>query len=212
MPSFTTIYRAVVMLGAGAIIFKGWQLYGPSAEQVKSAVVSAVDMAEAAWKGREGAAAETRALSAVPPPMAPPFANTTQLAPPQPEAVSAPLLASANSGRLPADIGASAAIPAGPEPVAPAAEKVPPASNPSDARLQALLSRLAQLGGAEPNLAAWGSSGNLFRFCCRAAIGNSPSLTQHFESVAEEPAAAVEQVVAKVEAWRNSRRNNSMLP
>ena len=33
MPSFTTIYRAAVMLAVGAIVFKGWQMYGPPAEQ-----------------------------------------------------------------------------------------------------------------------------------------------------------------------------------
>ena len=32
-------------------------------------------------------------------------------------------------------------------------------------------------------------------------------MTQHFESVAAEPALAVEQVVAKVEAWQIAQRD-----
>jgi hypothetical protein len=36
-------------------------------------------------------------------------------------------------------------------------------------------------------------------------------VTQHFESVAAEPALAVEQVVAQVEAWRTARQNNGLL-
>src|SRR3954447_24945835 len=50
MPSLTTIYRAGVMLAVGAIAYKGWQLYGPPAEKVKSIAASAVDMAQNAWK------------------------------------------------------------------------------------------------------------------------------------------------------------------
>jgi hypothetical protein len=42
----------------------------------------------------------------------------------------------------------------------------------------------------------------MYRCQCRVALGDSPNVTRHFEAVAEKPAAAVEQVVAKVEAWR----------
>ena len=73
------------------------------------------------------------------------------------------------------------------------------------------MSRLEQLGGADPKVAPWGSSGHLFRCCCQAPLANSPAVTQHFESVAAEPALAVEQVVAKVEAWRTAQRNGGVL-
>ena len=77
MPSLTTIFRAVVMLAVGAIVFKGWQLYGPSAEKVKSVAARAVDMAQAAWKNFQTpdkeahSATDTRGG-------APPFAQTSQ--------------------------------------------------------------------------------------------------------------------------------------
>src|SRR5215213_11070071 len=50
MPSFTTICRGGGMVGVGAIAYKGWQLYGPPTEQVKSFATNAVDMAQKAWK------------------------------------------------------------------------------------------------------------------------------------------------------------------
>ena len=49
-------------------------------------------------------------------------------------------------------------------------------------------------------------AGELYRFCCRAKLADTPFHTRHFEAVAAEPVAAVEQVVAKVEAWRTAER------
>src|SRR6185369_4765830 len=80
-----------------------------------------------------------------------------------------------------------------------------------DDRVKTLMSRLQQLGGSDPKVAAWGSGGHLYRCCCQAPLANSPAVTQHFESVATEPALAVEQVVAKVEAWRTAQRNGGIL-
>jgi hypothetical protein len=95
-------------------------------------------------------------------------------------------------------------------PITPLTENAP-ATGLKDGRVQALLSRLEQLGGADPKLAPWGSSGHLFRCCCQAPLANSPAVSQHFESVAAEPALAVEQLVAKVEAWRTAQRNGGVL-
>jgi hypothetical protein len=72
-------------------------------------------------------------------------------------------------------------------------------------RMPVLLARLEQLGAVEPQLAAWGSSGNLYRFSCRAAIADSPRFARHFEAVAAQPLVAVEQVVSKVETWRTEQ-------
>jgi hypothetical protein len=210
MPSFTTIYRAAVMLAVGAIVVKGWQLYGPSAEQVKSTFVSAVDMAETALKSREQTNEEV-----------PPVPNSGGAAPrftitPESksgDAIAPPLTAQSQPAAIttPADVGPNAAAPTSQEPIAQAPDVKSPAPIGNDDRLPALMSRLEQLGVAEPKLAAWGSSGHLYRFCCRAPVANSPAVTQHFESVAAEPAVAVEQVVAKVEAWRTAQRSNSVL-
>jgi hypothetical protein len=197
------------MLAVGAIAYKGWQLYGPPAEKVKSVAVSAVDMAQTAWKSFQtpdkaaAPSAESRAG-------APPFAQTLQ--PPAPNIAIAPpalstqtLTPSPSTGAIP-----SISAPATQAPITPLAETAP-ATGLKDDRVQALLSRLEQLGGADPKLAPWGSSGHLFRCCCQAPLANSPAVRQHFESVAAEPALAVEQVVAKVEAWRTAQRNDTVL-
>ena len=56
------------------------------------------------------------------------------------------------------------------------------------------MSRLQKLGAADTNLAPWGSDGHMYRFSCRAPLANAPAMTQHFESVADQPTVAVEQV------------------
>jgi hypothetical protein len=73
------------------------------------------------------------------------------------------------------------------------------------------MSRLQKLGVADTNLAPWGSDGHLYRFTCRAPLANAPALAQHFECVAEQPDAAVEQVLAKVEAWQVAQRDGGTL-
>jgi hypothetical protein len=210
MPSFTTIYRAAVMLAVGAIVFKGWQLYGPSAEQVKSVAVSAVDMAQTAWKSYQSPtkdahpAADSRGG-------APAFAKGTQQ-PAADVAIVPPALSTQSlTPNPPVDVAPiGSASPATQSPITPLGATSPAAST-NDERVHALLSRLEQLGGADPKLASWGSSGHLFRCSCQAPLANSPAVTQHFESVASEPALAVEQVVAKVEAWRTAQRSGGAL-
>ncbi len=48
MPSFQTIFRAVVMVGVGAVAVEGWRLYGPTNEQLKTLVTQGVDMVQSA--------------------------------------------------------------------------------------------------------------------------------------------------------------------
>ena len=72
--------------------------------------------------------------------------------------------------------------------------------------VRAGLTRLAELGGVDPALEPWGTSGNLYRFRCRARLADTPQITQHFEAVAAEQLVAVENVVAKVQSWRAERR------
>lgn len=210
MPSFSTISRAIIMLVVGAIVIKGWMFYGPPAEQVKSAVVSAVEMAESAWNGQPSAG-DTAHASADSGGKAPPFpqmAPSAAVETPQPS--SATLTQNNNSGQSTEAIPI-VSMPTS-QPSAPALVE-PPASaaGAKNDPVPALLSRLEKLGGAEPQLATWGTSGHLYRFCCQAALADSPACTRHFESVAAEPALAVEQVVAKVEAWRTARQSDSAL-
>lgn len=211
MPSFTTVYRAVVMIAIGAIVVKGWQLYGPSADQVKSAAVSAMDMAQAAMKNSQSPNAEAHS-AADRGGSAPPFATTTQAETANSAAPATPsLIPTNNTGSLPVAVSPTPSFSQTMEPTTPSGEKTTQASAANDTRLPALLSRLERLGVAEPKLAPWGSSGHLYRFCCQAAWKDSPAFTQHFESVADEPAQAVEQVVAKVEAWRTAQRSGDPL-
>jgi hypothetical protein len=184
---------------------------------VKTGTVNIIEMAESGWKGRSGDNDQTTGSKGS---EAPAYSNTAQTSPAIDPA--RPAAATLTQSAPTAPSAAAGALSNSPLPVTPAlitptpAEKAPDASppaapstladGPAQDRVPALLSHLEKLGAAEPKLAAWGDSGHLYRFSCRAALADSPSLTRHFESVAEEPAAAVEQVVAKVEAWRTAQR------
>ena len=210
MPSLTTIYRAIVMLAVGAIVVKGWRTYGPSAEQVKSTVVSAIDMAQTAMQHHqvpdEGTQMASDARGTAPLFDKKPLASEAgAIVPP------AATLTRADTPGPPLDSISNAPIPPRPEPSTPSAETSSAVPAGDGNRMPALLSRLAQLGAAETKLAPWGSSGHLYRFCCRAAMTDSPAYAQHFESVAPEPVIAVEQVVAEVEAWRTAQHRDTML-
>jgi hypothetical protein len=207
MSSLRTIFRALVMVAAGVIVVKGWQLHGPSSEKVKATAISAIEMAEAAWNNTQQPAAS------------PPVAND-----PRPQgaliaseqAVSsetAPLFAVTNNAPAAPQLNA-AEDPA----VATTAPDAGPSTTTGDSatasagwesgRMPELLARLEEIGGVNPQLGAWGTSGQLYRFSCRARLADSPSFSRHFEAVAEEPLAAVEQVVASVEAWRAEQEHD----
>lgn len=193
MPSFTTIFRAVVMVAVGAIGVKGWHLYGPTNEQVKSVVAQAIDVAKSAMQSQQapnsGAAPDPRGA-------APQFGATKQVAPP------AAALGQSDAPKLLPNAVAVPGTPSSPGLITPPVESPARSLTASGDRMPELMSRLQQLGAADTNLAPWGNGGHLFRFSCRAPLASTPAMTQHFESVAAEPAMAVEQVLAKVEAWR----------
>jgi hypothetical protein len=209
MPSLTTIYRAGVMIAVGAIAYKGWQLYGPPTEKVKSVATRAVDMAQTAWNNYRSSGKDVQPAPA-PRGSAPPLAQTLQ--PPATEGaiVPPPLSTQTLTPSPPAGAIPSTSAPMTQAPITPLAQ-TPPATATEDDRVKTLMSRLQQLGGSDPKVAPWGSGGHLFRCCCQAPLANSSAVTQHFESVATEPALAVEQVVAKVEAWRTAQRNGGIL-
>jgi hypothetical protein len=197
MPRFTTIFRMIVMAIAAVIAVEGWQRYGPSTQQVKSLASRVLKIAHESLNKPELKPAETSGLVDNRPGDSPAFTAAPLTAP----VVTAPV---AQDGDFPA-------APAIFAPVA-RAESIrttsiePPSSFESDAdRLPALMNRLKELGGSEPQLVSWGSGGQLYRFCCQATLDDSPSFKRHFESVASEPSVAVEEVVAKVEAWRTEQ-------
>jgi hypothetical protein len=199
MPSITTVYRAIVMIATGVIVVKGWQLYGPSNEQVKTFATAALEKAQEAWNGSTENATLPLTQPIDPRNGAPPVVTqlpgaAMNLAP----IASAPqLVPSVKSGEGTL-FGAGEAAPATSLPFASALEP---------AGVTTLLARLQELGGADAQVGPWGSSGELYRCCCRAKLAETSALARHFEAVAGEPTAAVEQVVAKVEAWRTEQQN-----
>jgi hypothetical protein len=220
MPSFKTIYRAAIMIAVGAIVIKAWQLYGPTSEQVKSTVAKAIEMGHAVLNRQQGSNSDARLVSG--PENAPVFAGGVQESaalnpalPPalnQPQAVGTTAPANELPGSpLPTTPELIAAPPAKGVAAIPGPERIANVPAAADERVTALMSKLEKLGASEAKLSAWGSSGNLYRFCCRATPPESPALAQHFESVAAEPAVAVEQVLAKVEAWHTARQSDALL-
>jgi hypothetical protein len=195
MSPLRTFYRLIVMVAAGVIVVKGWQLYGPSTESVKAFTVIALEKAQAAWNSSQG-----ESLPA------------TLAEDPRPRVASLDTGGQGNSGTTAPPFVAAGGTPTAPElgPTTDAATASASAASPVDPdseRMSQLLARLDQMGCAQPQLAAWGSSGTLHRFSCRARLGDSPAVAQHFEAVADKPVEAVEQVVAHVEAWRERRES-----
>jgi hypothetical protein len=218
--SFTTIYRVVVMLAVGAVVVKGWKMYGPTTEQVKAALVNVTEIAESTWKGGSAPSDKTGSSPADKGSVAPPYGNTAQQPASADPARPPAATLTQSTANVPTSVLPNSSMPASPALITPPqAEQAANAPAPSttssptktEDRVPVLLSQLKKLGAAETKLAPWGDSGHLYRFSCRAALADSPSLTRHFESVAEEPAAAVEQVVAKVEAWRVAQRVESSI-
>jgi hypothetical protein len=192
MPSMQTIYRAIIMVAVGVVAVKAWHLYGPTNEQVKSTLTQVVETVQSAINSRQ-----TPSANAPPDPRlsAPPIAAAPQATPPPASAAPAepPRLLPQATPPAAANIEPQNALGAGCDPV------------------PQLLSRLQSLGATNTNLAPWGGNGSLYRFTCRAPLASAPAMTQHFESIAAEPAAAVEQVLAKVEAWRVAQRDGGIL-
>lgn len=64
--------------------------------------------------------------------------------------------------------------------------------------------RLRQHGATYYLLETWGQSGELYRFHCRMAVASNASYTRHFEATDRDALKAMSDVLAQVEAWRNS--------
>jgi len=206
MPSFTTIFRAVVMLVVAAVGVKGWQLYGPTNEQVRTVVAQVVEVVKSRLASPPATAPDPRTA-------APPLATANPIAP-TPGNLSPPAtLTPSEPPQLLPNLGGNVPPAASPEaaPITPVAGSSAPPPAAGDERMTGLMSRLQQLGAADTNLSAWGDGGQLYRFTCKAPLAAAPTMTQHFESVAKEPTAAVEEVLAKVEAWRVAQRDESTL-
>lgn len=214
MPSLTTLYRAVVMVAVSTMVYQGWKHFGPSTEQVKSIGVQAVELMGRAWKEvRPPATGQNLALDPRGNPLQPAAPAAAPSLMDQPSLPPHAASGVANNNHHVAD-SQMAAPPLAPAPVAKAEQQnseITPIPGPGgkDERLKPLYSRLEQLGAHDAQLKPWGTSGQFFRFRCSASLADSPELSRHFESVATEPAAAVQEVVAAIDAWRTAQRQEA---
>jgi hypothetical protein len=202
MTRLTTVFRLVVMMVAAIIAVEGWQHYGPSTAQLKSLAARVLDVAQQSLTSAEPAGTVTSGIVAKLPDDGPSLLTTpapaTAVAPPLAETTGFPAAPAVFAPAAPLDaIGTTSADTAS---ASPGADPLP-----------ALMSRLKELGGTDPQLVAWGRSGQLYRFCCQAALTEAPHVKRHFESVAEEPSVALQEVVGQVEAWRAAERNRGQL-
>jgi hypothetical protein len=69
------------------------------------------------------------------------------------------------------------------------------------------LQLLRSLNATEYTLENWGGRGELFRFRCAIAFGQSDHHTRQFEAVDPDPMRAVHQVVGEVTSWQNARHS-----
>lgn len=210
MASFQTFFRTVVMLATLGLMAKAWYLYGPSVNEMKVMGARLVEVSQQTWSeywqnpaaGAIAADPNSPAAGLAPAPFVPQGVPIEPI-PHAPASLTTP----GGSGAVQLASGTPAGF-------APATTEDPSTAWPAsgalpitaDAKISAILERLAQLGVRDRDLAPWGSRGNLMRFSCRVPWANSPAYSRHFEAVAATPLAAVEQVAAEIEAWQSGRR------
>jgi hypothetical protein len=201
MQTLKSIYRIVVMGTTLAIIVMGWRLYGPTAAQSKTMALQGIEWVQSALRPNDAsngdaAVSSTANLQPVAPANTPAAASQTSVP---------PLLFSAEPNVFPRQTENSLAVAASSDEINPAghvASTDAPLGGEGDMQIKTMLSRLVELNVNEPTVVPWGANGEFYRCSCRATWANSPQLGRHFESVAAEPAKAIEQVVAQVSRWR----------
>jgi hypothetical protein len=224
MESLRTVFRLAVMLAAIGIGYQAWQHFGPPAEQLKEFAVRALDSARSALASPDADDGGSAALAADPRPMAPAIAAPIPTT--VPEASGQVMQAQALEPVGQASVVDPVAAPA----LAPAPTPIPARNRPVDVAvgggsvsveneesvgnedpMKSLYARLKQLGARRPQLSPWGSGGQLYRFSCQMSIAGVEDFNRHFDAIAAEPQVAVEEVIAKVEAWRNGQQETARL-
>jgi hypothetical protein len=212
MTTLQTCFRAVVMLATLGIVAKAWHLYGPSVEEMQSIGQRAVEVADELMSKYQHGGAPAPAVANDPrATLGPPVtAAVPQLPVSRPQPI---LLATAETERQEYAQPAVAIAPVTATPPTPPTRLIPvtseqvPASQPAsgDARLEAASARLTQLGVQDYRVEPWGNGGRWYRCSCDAPWADAPLYNRHFEAVAADPAAAVEQVAAEVDAWQRTQ-------
>ncbi len=62
--------------------------------------------------------------------------------------------------------------------------------------------QLRRWGATYYKLEHWSDQGSLYRFHCRMSIDGLKHYNRHFEAVADDPVAAMHDVLEQVRAWR----------
>lgn len=220
MDTLRTMFRLAVMTAVMAVGYKMWQAYGPPVAEVKMVALRALEMAKVALEKTGTSGSSAASLVADPRPMAPPEGvqppqAASLAAPPGGQVIPARSLAPLSDPPAAASLDPPALV------TAPANQNGPPAqaislNSLSDSaaehpQLLSLYSRLEALGATQPRLTAWGTRSGLYRFSCEASPASASALRRQFEAIAAEPAAAVAEVVAKVESWRANQPQTGRL-
>jgi len=83
----------------------------------------------------------------------------------------------------------------------------PPRTGAGD-RFEAVSRRLKELDVEYMRLEAADARGEQFHFHCHVPLGNETTYSRPFEALAADPVAAMERVLAEVEAWRAAREHS----
>jgi hypothetical protein len=70
------------------------------------------------------------------------------------------------------------------------------------AACQEIQNRLQKLGATYYVLESWGDERQLYRFCCKMAVGGNADYVHCFEATHADPLRAMQQVLRDVETWR----------
>jgi hypothetical protein len=117
-----------------------------------------------------------------------------------------PIVGQSYDAWLLGDVKSAATLPPEPEEVGVAHSQAMPAVETSaGGRFDAVSRRLQELGAESIRLEAADVRGEQYRFACRVPLPESAVYSRPFEALAGDPAAAMEQVLAEVEAWLAAR-------
>ena len=99
-----------------------------------------------------------------------------------------------------------AAAQLGSAPTVDVSEQRPPMAD----QVEPLLAELRHRGVSEYALEHWGSSGEHFRFYCLMPLAGNRNQTRQFEAIANDPQAAIREVLAEASAWQLARSEMTM--
>lgn len=217
MQTVTTLLRAVVMILAVAIAWKGWQKYGPSNEQLRTIALRAIEIAQEAIDSESGGAtpapdprlapappaSEPPALFAAAPPAVKPVIQVGgEVTPGERYVEPAPFFPDQEARDIGEGVMRLPEVARTDEPLrmAPA-----PGGAVAPDEVETAIAALESIGAGQVQLEPWGSDGNLYRCSCRVPWGESAAFTQHFEAIAPQALEAVQNLAEKLSAWRVAR-------